>query len=452
MKKLLFLCSLICVSSLFAQESSKMRVAIFDFKTIGYMDFKGAEIISESIRSEITKSHLYEVVERNQVDGIFKEQGFQLSGLTDEAMLKIGELLSVRQIIIGSIGLLNNTMLVTLRLVDAESGKILFAETLYSDDMGKGIFDDIKQLVEKMSTQTNYLSVNISIDEVNNFYKNRDYKRAWLLLNRFMENHRVSSDVQSLKKDIESKLANQFYREAKKLYLKHHYTSARRKINEAVAVAYDEKYLLFRNKIIQKEEKLAEELESEKEEMRIKAKSESEQVRLSKKEYLESLDPSGVLINYSTGFGFMGGSAFDKFSQWHGFDITLMQVLNVEKVHSISQIHPNFMFNFNFRYEPKPDFSEITYNFNLSPFSGVSFKMADVILDLNLHAGLLIKTGVGVDNTTLFGFSSGGLVSFQLKFWKRVGLNLGFLMQYEYYPNDLTYSGLGCYLTSGFVF
>jgi TolB-like protein len=121
---------------LFAQP--RMTIAILTLKNAAEVTKGEAEIISDRIRVEIFKTGNVDVMEREQMQTVLKEQGFQASGAcTDEGCLvEMGQILGVQQLISGSIGKLGKLYLVNARVIDVRSGKIL---KVVSEDIDGGI-------------------------------------------------------------------------------------------------------------------------------------------------------------------------------------------------------------------------------------------------------------------------------------------------------------------------
>ena len=104
------------------QVERKDRIAVLDFKTINLPADK-SRVISEIIRTDLINTDRYIVIERSQVDMIFKEHGFTSTGVTDDSSaVKIGKLLTAQKILIGSVMKLGESIVVTARIVDVEKG------------------------------------------------------------------------------------------------------------------------------------------------------------------------------------------------------------------------------------------------------------------------------------------------------------------------------------------
>lgn len=64
-----------------------------------------AYILTDKLRGELIKTNKFSIVERQEMDEILKEQGFQQTGCTSkECAVEIGQLIGVRLVLIGSVG------------------------------------------------------------------------------------------------------------------------------------------------------------------------------------------------------------------------------------------------------------------------------------------------------------------------------------------------------------
>ena len=85
-----------------------------------------ASLISDMLRNDMFEMGKYSVVERSSIDKIIKEQSLQKSGCSStECAVEVGRLLNVQQILIGTVGRLGEQYLITVRLVDVETGELL---------------------------------------------------------------------------------------------------------------------------------------------------------------------------------------------------------------------------------------------------------------------------------------------------------------------------------------
>lgn len=152
-------------NSLFSQdnrlEKRKIPVAI--------MDFVSEELSNSSLlaltgyfRTELLKTDIYDVMERNNMDEIFKEQAFQLSGVCSdlECLVEAGQILGVQKMIGGAINKLGLKYIITIKNIDVETGRIekIYTETFIGaeEELDQAILlliSQIKGSVIKKSTE-----------------------------------------------------------------------------------------------------------------------------------------------------------------------------------------------------------------------------------------------------------------------------------------------------------
>jgi len=151
--KLACLISVFLFSSLLAvveqSHARKFKIAIGELDALG-VDETLAQITSELLRTELFKTGYFEVTERKQMEKIMKEQEFQLSGATQEDIVKIGNLLAVELIVMGSISALGKRLFISIRLVDVEEARVRAAEKV--DALGEeGIPEAVETLAKNIS-------------------------------------------------------------------------------------------------------------------------------------------------------------------------------------------------------------------------------------------------------------------------------------------------------------
>ena len=134
-----------CASMLFAAESSKLSYAVLPLKNATGVTDGEADVLSDRLRNELFKTDKVDVLEREQMQSLLKEQGFQKSGAcTDEGcMVELGKMLGVNRLATGSIGKLGSMYMINLRSIDVQSAKIT---KVVSEDVKGGIEDVVRIL------------------------------------------------------------------------------------------------------------------------------------------------------------------------------------------------------------------------------------------------------------------------------------------------------------------
>ena len=100
----------------------KETVAILDFEGRGISEMEAATL-TDRLMSEMVNTDAVIMVERNQMEEILQEQGFQQSGCTTaECAAEVGALLGVQNMVSGSFGKLGNTYTIDSKMFSVETG------------------------------------------------------------------------------------------------------------------------------------------------------------------------------------------------------------------------------------------------------------------------------------------------------------------------------------------
>ncbi len=92
----------------------------------------------------------FNVVEKQNMEKILAEQAFQQTGCTNEGCaVKLGKLLNVKVMIVGSFGKLLTEYFVTIRVIDVQTGESVYAKTAKAANVGE-VESAIKGVVAEM--------------------------------------------------------------------------------------------------------------------------------------------------------------------------------------------------------------------------------------------------------------------------------------------------------------
>ncbi len=136
---------IVCLPLISWSQVQKRNYAVIGLKNAEGVSAGEAEIIADRLRIELFNTGGASMMERDQMQEILSEQGFQQTGAcTDEAcMIEIGQLLGVERLISGSIGKLGSMFLLNFRAIDVQTAKII---AVVSKDISGGIEDVVKLL------------------------------------------------------------------------------------------------------------------------------------------------------------------------------------------------------------------------------------------------------------------------------------------------------------------
>jgi TolB-like protein len=112
-------------SAVLAQTAKKTAVAVMPLRGSDISETE-AKFLTERLTIELQRTDSFEVLERDKMDEILKEQGFQQTGACDETacLVEAGRLLPVQKMIGGSAGKVGNIYSAQVRLIDLKTGKV----------------------------------------------------------------------------------------------------------------------------------------------------------------------------------------------------------------------------------------------------------------------------------------------------------------------------------------
>ncbi len=112
--------------SLYANQPVTVAVAVLDLDILAGVPVSYQAALTDILRENLFRVNSFRVIERNKMDEILTEQGFQLSGCTsNECAIEVGQLLGVQQMIAGSVSLIGEMYTVSLRIIDVETGEVI---------------------------------------------------------------------------------------------------------------------------------------------------------------------------------------------------------------------------------------------------------------------------------------------------------------------------------------
>jgi hypothetical protein len=105
--------------------AAPLTIAVNDMSPRG-IQASDAAIVSERLRSELVRGGTFRVMDRGQMEVVLREQAFQQSGACDqsECAVQIGKILSVDQMVVGTVGKLGALYTLSAQLLDVETGAI----------------------------------------------------------------------------------------------------------------------------------------------------------------------------------------------------------------------------------------------------------------------------------------------------------------------------------------
>lgn len=115
----------VLLSIVLACGQDKLTLAVMDLDGDGIQQAY-LEVLSDRLRSELLFSEQFEIVQRARMHNILQEQGLRLQGCTTPfCAAKVGRMIGVDRIVIGSMNKAEDMYSSYIRMVDVESGKVV---------------------------------------------------------------------------------------------------------------------------------------------------------------------------------------------------------------------------------------------------------------------------------------------------------------------------------------
>jgi TolB-like protein len=109
-------------------------IAIIDLEGVG-ADINQCSIASDKIRNILLKSAIFKVMERDMMQEILREQGFQQTGACNSTscIVEAGQLLGVRYLLAGRLSRTEGLIAISLRVIDVKTGLVLSSDGFESN-------------------------------------------------------------------------------------------------------------------------------------------------------------------------------------------------------------------------------------------------------------------------------------------------------------------------------
>ncbi|MBT3755310.1 MAG: hypothetical protein HOK80_10095 [Candidatus Cloacimonetes bacterium] len=116
------------ILAFFLNAQVKLTVVNFQAKGISSND---ASILTDRFSNILVKLDSIKVYERENLNQIILEQGFQQTGfISDDSIIELGKLVGVEQIVSGSASFIGKTYTVTAKIIDVKTGEILNSSSI----------------------------------------------------------------------------------------------------------------------------------------------------------------------------------------------------------------------------------------------------------------------------------------------------------------------------------
>ncbi|MBN1699774.1 MAG: right-handed parallel beta-helix repeat-containing protein [Spirochaetales bacterium] len=146
-------CILFIAAPVYSQDP-KPVLTVLDFETHG-ISKEEARLVVDHITSHIVESGKYRVIDRMEREALLKEIEWSVSDCVDTGcQLRLGRMLSASYIIVGSFGTVGDRFMITIKLIDVETGETL--------GTASQVYIDVNSLIEDSGL---FISVFLGVGE-----------------------------------------------------------------------------------------------------------------------------------------------------------------------------------------------------------------------------------------------------------------------------------------------
>jgi len=158
-------------------DSAKVAVAVLGFESYGVMESE-TKALTDRFRTELFECGKYRIMERENMEAILEEMNFQLSGCTSsECAVKIGRMVGVSKIFIGSISKVAEYYSINIRMIDVESSQI---ENTAIRDISGSLGEVLTQAIPEIAREISYEPSDPNNKSIINLTTHPDSARVFL--------------------------------------------------------------------------------------------------------------------------------------------------------------------------------------------------------------------------------------------------------------------------------
>ncbi len=148
----LFIILIVILSSIPVQAADLYVVAVFDLKPETGVSEQTAQTLSNLLRKDLAATHKMVVMDRNDMEGLLKEQGRNLDECSEEGCaVELGQMLDTDKILVGNVSLLGGRYMLYAKMVDIESGAMIFAKNVQGSNDESELVTYVTQLAEQIA-------------------------------------------------------------------------------------------------------------------------------------------------------------------------------------------------------------------------------------------------------------------------------------------------------------
>jgi hypothetical protein len=210
--KYLSISILLVIVSISQAQNSNLTIAVIDLDPTGISNNE-AQFLSNRLRTELFETGKFQIVEREKMNTVLKEQGFQQSGCTTvECAIEIGQLLNVNVMVAGSIGKIEEIYSLSIRMIDVQTGAIIRTATRdYEGKLSDVLTDVIPEIAIELAETESAKPAKPRHDEIQQITEETvEFNRWGILLKLGFSFLNYTNEINKTIKDLDPLISEPF--------------------------------------------------------------------------------------------------------------------------------------------------------------------------------------------------------------------------------------------------
>lgn len=431
-----------------AMDEATYTIAVLDLRSTGGLMDSDVEAINSYLRSKISELPNYRVIEQSRIRELMEVNELQqLSGLFDAGDTPEQlRLTGASQVILGSVGRLLDRTVVSVRLVELQTGEIAFSYTAHSDD--DELFLRLDEIVERIRSYGLLISQTITVDEIGSLVDRRRYAEAQERLEAYLRQQRrrevpVADGTRfaQIREEIRANLYDDYLRTARRARRRDDFVEARRFITRAIALQPASEALEERDRIQLEEEEYRLEIERQERLLRLRAEEAARQevsgVYLSPldsfRAFMTSISGTPHRLSYLGAARLQSSLAVPRRFQYFGLAYDrAFRFGESPPERRLVDLQPVGRFGITLSYEEQPAGNQLVIHPTLSPQTGFVVHVLNMLVSAGIDGGLQVSWGGEAGSSWEFSPSIGTWAVADVIVLRGLGVHAGIRMDYLY--------------------
>jgi TolB-like protein len=402
---------------------------------------KTVDLYTNLIITAVSSIPYFEVLERQQSNELYNEIAYQLTNareLTDA--VSDSALKGARALLITGFGELFNRVVITARLVDLQTGRVLFANAIYIDGMDQmSLKRELDELTAAIREKGSELGRVVTVEDIERAMKAKSWKEAKQLADLYLREKPGDVTIRSLYEDIAAKRADELYRDARRLVRLKLYREARMAIDEAIALLPRSAFYAYRDTISQADidHQFRLKAEARRREEALRMGTSTKSVALTLSEYLGGMSTQEVRLGSSYKLGILNAGDLQLEYEDGDWGLEFGWTDSRRPDDGKATISWIWYAGASLAYETLAEGGRgASISGWLSPLLAQSLKFGPVILSAGLDAGGFFQFGPFDGESQRFGYTTGANLQLALRLLKDTGIFTAAKIDWRSYYND----------------